>query len=194
MKPAGVLVLGKELRLDAARGLRELRARSAAAAAIHRATGCKILTLEARMRGQAISGSRLVCGLLEELGVPAAVVRAEERTRSTRAEVQRLSALFPAEPVWLLTAAYHQARCRSLVAEAQLTEAEVFLPENFLGYATEQEKDWINDGIPDDVVMEAEARRERFFGLAERLLRPLPLPLRSGIEVAAGEIYRGILG
>ena len=144
------------------------------------------------MRGQPSSGARLVCGLLEELGVPAVVVQAEERTRSTRAEVQRLFQLFPGEPVWLLTAAYHQERCRSLLAEAGLRQAQVFLPEDFLELATEQEKRWILEGIPDAVAMAAEARRERLFHRAERLLMPLPLGLRSGIEVVAGEIYRGI--
>ncbi|HND29242.1 MAG TPA: ElyC/SanA/YdcF family protein [Myxococcota bacterium] len=194
MMPAAVLVLGKELRLDAARGQRELRARAAAAAAIHRATGCQILTLEARMRGQTQSGARLVCGLLEELGVPGKGVVAEERTRSTRAEVQRLAQLFPGEPVWLLTAVYHQARCRSLVAEAGLRQAGVYRPEDFLGLATEREKEWIVAGIPDAAVLEEEGDREQFFARAERLLRPLPLGLRGRIEVAAGELYRGLLG
>jgi DUF218 domain len=194
MMPAAVLVLGKELRLDAARGRRELMARAAAASAVHRATGCQILTLEARMRGQTQSGARLVCGLLEELGVPTAEVVAEERTRSTRAEVQRLAQLFPGEPVWLLTASYHQDRCRGLLVEAGLRHSRVFRPEDFENLATEREKDWIVGGIPDAVVLEEEARREQLFSSAERLLRPLPLRLRSRIEVAAGEVYRGILG
>lgn len=194
MMPAAVLILGKELRLDAARGLRELRARAAAASAVNRATGCRILTLEARMRGQAQSGARLVCGLLTELGVPMAAVTAEELTRSTRAEVQRVSELFPGEPVWLLTAAYHLPRCRSLLYEAGQTQAQVYRTEDFLPLATEQEQAWILEGVPDAAVMEEEGRRERAFGRAERLLGPLPLRLRSRIEVAAGEVYRGILG
>ena len=194
MMPAAVVVLGKELRLDAARGRRELRARAAAAAAVYRATGCRILTLEARMRGQDQSGARLVCGLLSELAVPIAAVVAEERTRSTRAEVQRTAELFPSEPVWLLTAAYHLPRCRSLLKEAGQTQAQVFLPEDFLGLATEQDRAWILEGIPDGKVMGEEGRRERLFGLAEGLLGPLPLRIRSRIEVAAGEVYRGILG
>lgn len=187
---SSVLILGKELRLDPDRGLRELHARSAAAATAFAHGASRIYTLEARLRGQQDSGSAIVLAQLAQLEVPTEAIYAEDLTCSTREEVARLAQLAPLGPVLLLTASYHIARTRRLVAEAGL-QASVHAPEALLHLAQPLAREWMLAGIPTPETMEFEGRREAVLSLAETLVRPLPYLLRTRIETHAGRLFRG---
>jgi len=188
-----VVILGKELRRDPERARRELRARAAAAAAALRAGAHRVATLEARLRGQPVSGAALVAEHLDELGVdPARVVR-REQTRSTREE-----ALLGAAWLWergahrglVLTASYHVPRARRLFREAGAA-AEVHAPEALWRWATPQERRWIEAGTPDAAALRTEARTEALFGALEAALMPLPHMSRAMLEIRAGAWLRG---
>lgn len=199
-----ILILGKELRVDPARGRRELQARAAGAAALwrraqRRGEAARVLTLEALMRGQDTSGSALVRTFLRELGVPDGAVHAEERTCSTREEVVRglelLRALNPdpGAEMTILTARYHLARARRLFAEHGAPDGgpiRVIAPEALWRMATAQERAWMAAGVPDAAATQAEARQERILSLAEALIRPMPKGWRARAEIAAGRWWR----
>ena len=93
-----VLILGKELRRDPCRGLAELKARSAAAAALLRLGVPVAVSLEAPLRGQLDAGSALVARLLAELGVEEGKLLAAQITRSTREEALEAAALARRRP------------------------------------------------------------------------------------------------
>lgn len=188
-----VVVLGKELRHNPERALRELRARAAAAAVLHRGTGAPVLTLEARLRGQDATGSAIVRALLRELGVPDAAVVHEDRTRSTREEVVRACAL-ARERGWrrlvLVTARYHVPRARRLAAdEAAGLDLAVHAPSAFLRSASALERRWILDGEPDAPAMRRECAVEAVLSMLARAARPLPF--RAALEIRAGAWLRG---
>lgn len=188
-----VLILGKELRREPDRAVRELRARAAAAAAALRAGAGCVVTLEAHLRGQDLSGSALVVGLLGELGVdPAKIVR-QDQTRSTREEAVLGTACFDergARRGLVLTAGYHVARSRRLFAEAG-AHAEVHAPHALWRWANERERGWIAAGEPSAAAVAQELRTERMFTALETAIRPLPLGLRSGLEIRMGGWLRG---
>lgn len=184
------VVLGKELRHDPERALRELRARAAAAAAVHRATGAAVVTLEARLRGQDATGSAIVRALLDELGVPADAVVHEDRTRSTREEIVRAAALARAlgwGRVLLITARYHIPRVRRLVADEGAGVA-VHGPAAALRIARPLERRWIADGEPDARVMRRECATEAVLSTLARAVGPLPF--RAALEIRAGGLLR----
>lgn len=188
-----VLVLGKELRRDPDRGRRELRARAAAAAAAWRAGARRIYTLEARLRGQEQTGSAIVASYLAELGVPAEAIVVDDRTRSTREEVVEAARRFAADGVrrpLAITALYHVHRVLALFEQQGLNVA-VNDPEAMWRFADAREREWIGAGTPDERVMAAEGRVERLLGLLGAPLAPLPLALRSRIEIQAGAWLRG---
>ncbi len=189
----GVLILGKELRADPVRARAELGARAAAAAATARAGASFVATLEARLRGQDRSGSDLVADMLAELGVPADKVIARSQTRSTREEAALGTALFLERGCrrgLVLTASYHVPRARRLFAEAG-APAEVHAPDAAWRWANERERTWIAGGRPDAAALATEARNERVLGALEGVLRPLPVPMRTMLEIAAGGAWRG---
>lgn len=188
-----VLVMGKELRTDPARAMRELRARAAAASAAWRAGASTIYTLEARLRGQDQSGSTILRALLAELGVPDRAIHQEDLTRSTREEIVRGAALFAehgARRPLVLTARYHVARTRWHLVDLGV-RATVQSPTGLWRLANPTERSWIAAGEPDDRVMAQEARVEALLSGAARALAPLPRELRSEIEVRAGALWRG---
>lgn len=189
----GVLVLGKELRRDPERARRELAARAAAAAAAVRAGAPFVATLEAKLDGQAESGAALMRGLLLELGVPAAKLLVRDVSRSTREEAWIGTAVFAEHRVrrgLVITAGYHVARSRRLFAEA-LAPAEVHAPMALWRWADARERAWIAAGEPDAAALQAERRVELTFGALETCLRPLPVGLRTMLEVRAGGWFRG---
>ncbi len=189
-----VVVLGKELRHSPARATRELRARAAAAAAVHRSTGATVVTLEARLKGQDRTGSSIVAGLLGELGVTSTRIHQEDLTRSTREEVARTLALAQ-ENGWrrllVVTARYHIPRTRRLIADSGVTGpvVTVHCPAALLRVANETERDWILGGEPDEHTMRWECRSEAVLSTLERIVRPLPF--RHRLEVRAGAWLRG---
>jgi hypothetical protein len=192
----GVLILGKELRREPQRARRELQARAAAAAAALRAGAGWVATLEAKLDGQAQSGSELVREFLAQLGVPPDRVVTRDVTRSTREEAVLGTALFVERACrrgLVLTARYHVPRARRLFEESQ-APAEVHAPEAMWRYATAREREWIAAGSPDEAALAAEAPIERLFGGFEALLRPLPVAMRGMIEIGAGAWWRGARG
>lgn len=192
----GVLVLGKELRVEPGRAMRELRARAAAAAAVSRGTGATVATLEARLKGQEETGSTIVAALLRELHVAEACIHREDLTRSTREEVMRALSL-AGERGWrrllVITARYHIPRARRLFAERQAHSAglriAVHCPAALLRAANPTERAWILTGEPDARTMRRECRTEALFSMLERAIRPLPL--HEHLEVRAGAWLRG---
>lgn len=132
-------------------------------------------------------------GLLRELGVPADRIVRAARTRSTREEAVLGTSLFAERGVrrgLVLTARYHVPRARRLFGEC-LAPVEVHAPEALWRWATEAERAWIRGGEPDAAALAEEARTERLFGLFEAALRPLPVGLRSRLEIRAGGWLRG---
>ncbi len=189
------MVLGKELRREPRRALRELRARSAGAAAAHRAGAARILCLEAPFVGQERSGSQIVADCLAELGVPPVVLHRAEQTHSTRAEALagcRLAASLGVRSLLVLTHDYHVDRARRYFEEAAAGRLAVAVhtPAALLRLASPMERAWIREAQVDDAAMQREARVERTFGLLATLLRPLPTALRHGLEVEAGKLLR----
>lgn len=193
-----ILILGKELRRDRPRALRELWARSAAAAITSRESGARVLSLEAPLQGQEEAGSRIVARMLAELGVPAEVVLLEETTRSTREEalaLKRLADHHGWRRTLAVTAAYHLPRSRRYFYEVLGKDrVEVVSPEDLLPRASPRERALILDGAPDPDAMAAERRVEVTFLALARALSPLPDALRWELEVLAGGLYRGIDG
>jgi hypothetical protein len=192
-----VLILGKELRRDPDRARRELAARAAAAAAAWRAGAAFVATLEARLRGQADSGSAIVVAMLEELGVPRDAIVAEERTRSTREEAVAGTALFRergARRPLVVTARYHVPRARRLFDDVGGTFVAVHPPEALWRFASPGERARIAAGEPDARAMADECRVEAVLSTLARGLRPLPRPLRSQLEIRAGAMFRGVTG
>ena len=189
-----MLVLGKELRRDPERARRELRARSAAAAVAWRGGARTVLTLEAPLRGQPDAGSAIVAAHLQHLGVPAAAVVCEARTRSTREEALRASALVSARGLGrllVITSGYHVPRARRLLAEHFDAGAlAVHAPTGFLRGATDEERVWIQAGVPAGAALAREERLERRLLWAAAALAWLPGPVRWAVEVQAGALLR----
>lgn len=187
-----VQVLGKELRHEPERAMRELRARSAAAAVAR--AGRPVVTLEAPLRGQPEAGSAIVLRLLATLGVPRGAVVAAQESRSTREEALGL-ARRAQQRGWrralVLTSAYHVRRAQRIFDDvAGPGFATVRTPEDFLSAAGGQAADWIAAGTPDAAALAREARTERRFSTFAEILRPLPPALRWQVEVAAAATLR----
>lgn len=194
-QPWAVLILGKELRRDPPRAVRELRARTAAASVALRQGATHLLTLEAVLRGQDRSGSSIVLDLLRELEVPMERVVSASQTRSTREEVlegQRLAAALGVERLLVITTSYHLARARRYFEECAPGLAWVTTPESLLQSAGPRERAWMLDGLPTPTALAHEARMERLFGGMARALAPLPAAWRWTIEVQAGAWYRRV--
>ena len=190
-----VMVLGKELRRDPERARRELRARAAAASAVWRAGAGFVATLEARLRGQAASGSALVAADLRRLGVPDEAMVVQEWTRSTREEAVAAMTLFRERGVrrgLVVTARYHVPRVRRLFADVGCTGVAVHSPMGLWWLANAAERAWMEEGEPDARVMTEECRVEAVLSLAARALTPLPRPVRAKVEIAAGGLWRGV--
>ena len=190
----GVLVLGKELRRDRGRALRELRARSAAAAIALRQGAAAVASLEAPLVGQEQAGSAIVAAFLRELGVPQQSIILAEQTRSTREEAIAGCAM-ARDRGWrrtlVITARYHVPRARMLMEEHFGRSAvSVHAPEALLRAATATERAWILAGSPSAAALAAEAPVERVLHGLARVLRPLPDALRWSLEVRAGAALR----
>lgn len=192
MAPPAILILGKELRRDPERARRELRARAAAAAVALREGAAFVATLEARLRGQEVTGSELVAGYLAELGVPVDRIVRRDQSRSTREEAVLGAALFAERGVErgiVLTARYHLPRARRLFAEAG-ARVELRSPGELTRGATPTELTWIHAGEPTAATFTDEAGSEALFGALEALLRPLPHRVRARLEIEAGGWFR----
>ena len=191
-----VIVLGKELRRDAPRAIRELRARTAAAAIALRGGVPVVATLEAPLRGQGIAGSDLVARQLAELGVPPEQIYRDTLTRSTREEAVESAALARRQgwrSLLVVTARYHVPRAARYFHALRPLRSVVVSPEAFVQQATPLEQEWIEAGRPDPAALAAEGRSERLFGLLGTALKPLPRDLRWRIEVLAGAALRGVI-
>lgn len=194
-----VMILGKELRRDRERALRELWARSAAAAVVWRELGARmIVTLEAPLQGQEEAGSIIVRAMLEELGVPSDAIHQERCTRSTREEalgLKRVADAYGWGRVLALTSTYHVPRSRRYFQEVLGQDrVSVLPPEVFSARARPVERQRILEGAPHPDAMDQERRVEATFLALSRALRPLPAPLRWELEVLAGGVYRGVDG
>lgn len=188
-----VLVLGKELRGHPERARRELRARAAAASAAIRAGATFVATLEARLRGQDESGSTLVLSDLLSFGVPQDRVVFGDSTRSTREEAVLGTSLFIERGVrraLVLTGEYHVSRARRLFAEAR-SPAEVHGPTAMWRFANLAEREAITAGLATPATLALEARNEGLLDALERALSPLPLGVRTMVEIRAGALWRG---
>ena len=188
------MVLGKELRHHPERGMRELRARSAAASVALRDGARTVLALEALLKGQEHSGSRLVCELLQELGVPLDRIQLAEVTRSTREEALEGARCVREQGIRrlaVITHGYHVPRVRRYFADVlPAGRFVVCTPETFLQRARGPERTWIEAARSDAEVLEQERLPETLFGALGGLLRPLPGPLRWKLEVRAAALYR----
>ncbi|MCB9759526.1 MAG: YdcF family protein [Alphaproteobacteria bacterium] len=194
----GIMILGKELRRYPQRARRELRARAAAASVAVREGARVVFTLEACLRGQPLSGSRIVADMLAELGVPVGRIVLGERTRSTREEA--LEGLAGARAhglrrLGVITASYHLPRARRYFEEVfPVGHVTVVTPEAFLQRARGLERRWILEGIPDAAVMRQERPIELALSAVGAALAPLPEPLRWQVEVRTGALYRQVSG
>ena len=190
----GVLILGKELRRDRERALRELRARSAAAAAALRRGAAAVASLEAPLVGQEEAGSVIVARFLSELGVPTEKMILQQTTRSTREEAILGHEVAQAQG-WsrtlVITTGYHAPRARRLFEEHFGRQGvTVHSPEAMLRHATPQERSWIIGGASSPEELASEHRVEQVFSAAERALSVLPSRLRWGIEMQAASLLR----
>ncbi len=191
-----LLVLGKELRRDPERALRELAARSAAAAVAWRCWRVPILALEGVLRGQEEPGCDIVQREFVTLGVPADQVVARPWTCSTREEVLRSVELLDQMKgcrMLAITAAYHVPRTRRYFRQAQRS-VRVASPEAFLRGANERERQQILAGTPDARSLEMELRAERKLDRVETLVGFLPDSVAWHLEVQSGRWFRSFRG
>ena len=190
----GVLILGKELKRDRERALRELKARSAAASAALRRGAKAVVSLEAPLNGQEEAGSVIVARFLKELGVPEEQVILQQTTRSTRQEAIEGKAVADAQGwgrLLVITAVYHAPRARRLFEEhLGRDRVTVHSPQAMLRHATELERRWIIDGDSPEAALASEWRVESLFSAAEKALTILPRRLRWGIEMQAAGLLR----
>jgi hypothetical protein len=189
-----VMVLGKELRRDPERARRELLARSVAAVVALREGARRVLTVEARLRGQAESGSALVVEALLARGVRPDQILQREQSRSTREEAMMAQALCAEHKLGrlgVITAHYHLPRARALFDEHfSPGQVELFTPETFAQRATPDERALIFAATPTAPTLAEEARAEAVLFTLARVLSPLPDALRFGLEVRAGALLR----
>ena len=190
----GVLILGKELKRDRERALRELKARSAAASAALRRGAGAVVSLEAPLFGQEEAGSTIVAGFLRELGVPSEKLILQQTTRSTREEAIEGRKIAD-EQGWgrllVITAVYHAPRARRLFEEHMgRGRVTVHSPQAMLRHATALERQWIIEGGSPQEMLSGELRVEQLFSAAERALMMLPARLRWGIEMQAAALLR----
>ncbi len=188
MKVDGVMVLGKELRTDPERAMRELRARSAAASVALREGARFVATYEAELRGQERSGSAIVHELLRELGVQGDRILVKNWTRCTREEAQAADQLIGergASRLACITSTYHVPRARRYMAGNP--RVVVTSPETFLQRATALEAAWIEGGIPTAETLEHEGRVEQALLWLHRTFGQVP-----GLEIAAAGMWRRV--
>lgn len=194
MRLDAVMVLGKELRRDPERARRELLARAVAAVVALRGGARKVLTVEARLRGQAESGSALVAAALLARGAREDQLIRQEQSRSTREEAMLARALTVEHGLGrlgVITAHYHLPRARALFDEHFAPgEVELFTPESFAQRATAEERAVIAAATPTAETMRDEGRAEAVLHGLARALRPLPNPLRFAVEVQAAALLR----
>lgn len=194
MRLDAVMVLGKELRRDPERARRELLARAVAATIALRGGARRVIAVEARLRGQAESGSALVAELLLARGVQEDQLLLREQTRSTREEALVARALCQEHGLGrlgVITAHYHLPRARALFNEHfGPGEVELCTPESFAQRATPEERALIVAATPDAETLKVEGRAEALLHTLARALRPLPDALRFGLEVQAGAWLR----
>ena len=194
MRLDAVMVLGKELRRDPERARRELLARSVAAVVALRDGARRVLTVEARLRGQAVSGSALVVEALLARGVRPEQILQRERSRSTREEAMMARALCETHNLGrlgVITAHYHLPRARALFDEHfSPGQVELFTPESFAQRATAEERAVLIAATPTAQTLAEEGRAEAVLFTLARALRPLPDALRFGLEVRAGALLR----
>ncbi|MEC7242777.1 MAG: ElyC/SanA/YdcF family protein [Myxococcota bacterium] len=194
MKVDAVLVMGKELRLDRERGLRELRARAAAASVVARRSESVLMALEAPLRGQKRSGSTIVAELWEDLGHDRSEMLLRSETYSTRQEAmlaRRLATQHGVRRLCVFTASYHLARTRRLFEEHFSPGSFcVLAPEACLRGSNETERSWILGGTVSEETLNFERSRERRWERLELLVRPLPAALRWNLECQAGRLLR----
>ena len=194
MRLDAVMVLGKELRGDPARARRELLARAVAAVVALREGARRVLTVEAKLRGQAESGSALVVTALLARGVQPAQIIQREQSRSTREEAMMAKMLCDEHKLGrlgVITAHYHLPRARALFEDHfSPGEVELFTPESFAQRATAVERALIVAATPTAPTLAAEGRAEAVLFTLARALRPLPDAARFAIEVRAGALLR----
>ena len=194
MRLDAVMVLGKELRGDPARARRELLARAVAAVVALREGARRVLTVEAKLRGQAESGSALVVTALLARGVQPAQIIQREQSRSTREEAMMAKMLCDEHKLGrlgVITAHYHLPRARALFEDHfSPGEFELFTPETFAQRATAEERALIVAATPTAPTLAAEGRAEAVLFTLARALRPLPDAARFALEVRAGALLR----
>lgn len=194
MRFDAVVVLGKELRRDPARGMAELRARAAAAAAAHRAGVPVVVALEAHLRGQDEAGSVLVADALRAFGVPESAMVLETVTHSTREEAvvaHDLAERHGWRRLLVVTAAYHLPRARRCMEDVHGSHAvAVHTPEAILQAAAPDERTAILGAIPSQDTLQVESRAETTLQGLASLLWPLPDSLRWYLEIQAGRALR----
>jgi uncharacterized SAM-binding protein YcdF (DUF218 family) len=190
-----VQVLGKALGRDPARAHRELRARSAAAAAAHRLGAARVLGLEARLRGQDQAGSAVVGDYLRQLGVPAEALVLRETARSTRDEAVQVAPLLDALGVsrlLVVTSAYHVPRARAVFTEVLGSQrVSVHGTASLLPSAAPGERRWILAGEPTARTLHGEGLLERGLLTAEAAVKLLPRDARWTLESWAATLWRG---
>jgi len=165
----------------------ELRARAAAAAVALRHGGAFIASLEARLPRQADTGSHIVVGLLQELGVCPESLVVEAWTRSTREEVMGAARLVEEqglERLVAITSVYHVPRVRAYLSDhLPRGRFSVHSPECYYRQATPRERTWIEGGAPTAQTLHVEGRVERGCHLLRRALQALPEPVRYDVEI-----------
>jgi len=192
----GVQILGKELRWAPTRARNELRARTAAAAAVVRHGAAGVVSLEAPMVGQDKAGSAIVAQLLQDLGVPEKKIFLAENTTSTRGEA--IGGLSIAQQqgwqrMLVITSAYHVPRARRYFEDHfPPGTVAVHAPEALLRWASPIEREWIRQGTPSPKTMSKECNVEALLSSMSRLIHILPNPIRWQVEVKAGALLRGV--
>ncbi len=190
-----VQVLGKAIGRDPARAVRELWARSAAASAACRAGADRVLSLEARLRGQDQPGSDIVAEQLAALGVPQGAMLLRQSSRSTRDEAVQAAAIaskLGLQRLLVISSAYHVPRARRIFEDV-LGPRSVSVHGCMALYAlaNPRERRLILAGEPNARTMASEGRLERALVGAEASLSMLPGPARWRLESWAGRLWRG---
>ena len=183
------MVLGKELKRDPERARRELAARCAAAARAWHLGARHILTLEARLRGQSLSGSAIVAHNLRTLGIPDSAIVLRSQSRSTREEAigaHHIAKMLNIKRLLVFTTSYHVARAShyfDLIFPPG--QALVAPPEFVLEAASADERRWILRGLISAPAAANEARVEALFRTLAAFVDPIPGGWRLEMAAAA---------
>jgi hypothetical protein len=190
-----ILILGKVLPVPSLRGQVELSSRALAAVCLYQRNRCPILTFEAPINGNNLSGSRLVKSILQNAGVATEDIVQKEQSTSTAEELKLARKWLDKHHLsWLriITSNYHLPRVIQKVKRLNLDGFEVCSPQSIaMTVPNGPFSDVIVSGKISMEVHRRETRVERLWTVADRIASLfLTNGLHERLEITGGRLLR----